>query len=160
MDSSGFNDEAEMHQDNTGFQRLIRNMAWSQNYGGPGISEANFLDNSFFSVWDISTARSPPTDYSMSKKYTRSENCVWSFLSYFSNPDSETRNCQAQYQFQRANNRRTDHLCALRIQFPTGYGSWPQNHWFLPDFPDLNVWFTFMKYTLCTVFKSRMNNSN
>ena len=66
MDASGFNDEAELHQDNTGFGRLNRNMGWQQRAGGPGVSEADFLDNSFFSAWDISTSRSPPGDFSES----------------------------------------------------------------------------------------------
>lgn len=43
---------------------MIRNMGFNLSSGGPGISEKKFLDNSFFSVWDLSTARGPPSDLS------------------------------------------------------------------------------------------------
>ena len=39
-------------------------MGYNQSGGGPGISEKKFLDNSFFSVWNLSTSRGPPNDLS------------------------------------------------------------------------------------------------
>ena len=45
------------------FYRMIRNMGWARTSGGAGMDEKKFLKNSFFSIWDISTARSPPTDF-------------------------------------------------------------------------------------------------
>ena len=39
-------------------------MGWTKGINGPGISEVDFLDNSFLSVWDISTAKAPPSDLS------------------------------------------------------------------------------------------------
>lgn len=64
QDISGLNNEATELEDNTGYSRMIHAMGNANSLFSNGIDFHKFLDNAFYSVWDLSTARRPCNDIS------------------------------------------------------------------------------------------------